>query len=82
MTIRMTQISDGARTIVQIDGRLQAQDTSEVTRGIRAVRGPWILNVANLLSADADGVQLLLDLRSTGVPIHGVSPYLELLLNS
>jgi len=81
MGIRITKTSDGRETVLCVDGQLRSENVAELTREYRSVEGPLVLDLSNLQSADEAGVDVLLELISTGTRIRGASPYIELLLN-
>jgi hypothetical protein len=81
MSIRITRTTDARETVFKIDGRLHREDVGELAKEQRSVRGPFVLELPNLQSADAAGVEILRYLASAGTIIRGASPYIELLLN-
>jgi anti-anti-sigma regulatory factor len=81
MSIRITRTTDAHETVLKIDGRLRCEDVGELAKEQRSVRGPLVLELSNLQSADAAGVEILRRLASAGARIQGASPYIELLLN-
>ncbi|MEA1951987.1 MAG: hypothetical protein U9N87_11420 [Planctomycetota bacterium] len=80
MGIRITRTSDAHQTVLRIDGQLHSQNVTELNREHRSVDGPLLLDLSNLRSADAIGVDALLRIISLGARIRGASPYIELLL--
>ena len=80
MSIRITRTSDACGTVLQVDGQLCSENVAELTKEHRSVDGPVVLELSDLQSADAAGVDVLLELISLGVQIRGASPYTELLL--
>jgi len=80
MSIRVTRTTDTGKTVLKIDGRLQSQDIGEVEEEQRSVRGPLVLELTNLQSADAAGITMLRRMTQEGARIQGASPYIELLL--
>lgn len=82
MTIRITTTTDDLRTVLKIDGRLNAEDIEELSRAHRSVEGSAALDLSELQSADRDGVARLRELVALGTEIRGASPYIELLLKA
>ena len=82
MGIRIIKTSNDRETVLRVDGQLRAENVAELTKEQRSVEGPLVLDLSNLQSADEAGVDVLLELISTGTRIRGASPYIELLLNS
>lgn len=80
MTVRMTQIGDPVAAI-KLDGRLTAEDLSEVQRVCRAVKGRLVLDLTGLQFADRQAAGALRELRALGAEIIGTSPYVRLLLD-
>jgi hypothetical protein len=81
MAIRIMKTSDVGETVLRVDGHLRCDDVEELTGEYRSVDGPAVLELSNLQSADAAGVDTLLQLVSLGARIRGASPYVQLLLN-
>jgi ABC-type transporter Mla MlaB component len=81
MSIRVTRTTDDCETVLKIDGRLRREDVGELAKERRYVQGPLVLELSNLQSADAAGVEILKRLASAGAMIRGASPYIKLLLS-
>lgn len=82
MTIRISQASDDRRTVLKVDGRLNAGDVEELTRAFQSAQGMKALDLSELQSADRVGVEILRDLVSMGAEVRGASPYIELLMKT
>jgi hypothetical protein len=80
MSIRVTTSSDTRGTILKVDGRLRAEDVSELAGVFGSVQGASALDLSDLQSADRDGVEILRQFISLGAEVRGASPYIELLL--
>lgn len=80
MTIRISETKQAGRTILKVDGRLRSEDVRELTRIFQSVQETAELDLSDLKWADRDGANILRELVSRGVEIHGASPYIELLL--
>ena len=80
MSLRITRTSDAHETVLQIDGHLRSKNVAELTKEHWSVKGPLVLELSNLQSADTVGVDVLLELISMGAQTRGASPYIELLL--
>ena len=81
MSVRITRTTDARETVLKIDGRLRREDVGELSKERRCVKGPLVLDLSNLQSADTTGLETLKRLASAGAIIQGASPYIELLLN-
>ena len=81
MSIRVTRTTDACETVLKVDGRLHREDVGELAKETHRVQGPLVLELSNLQSADAAGVEILKRLASAGAMIRGASPYIELLLS-
>ena len=79
MELRLTATERDGSTIVHVDGRLAAGGVGELERLVRAVDGPVMIDLSNLLSADDAGVAALRTLAGQGARLVGASPYVALL---
>jgi ABC-type transporter Mla MlaB component len=80
MAVRITRTADSDRPVLRIDGQLRSEDVPELAREYGSVEEPTVLELSHLQSADAVGVEALLQLIALGAEIRGASPYIELLL--
>lgn len=80
MSLRISEITDNARTTLRVDGRLLRSDVPELLRAIADAVPPLTLDLAGLLFADADGVDALNQIRARGASLRNVPPYVSLLL--
>src|SRR5262245_9102893 len=80
MTVMITTERSPRRTTVRIAGRLEAGDLPELLRAFEGQARPLELDLSELRSADADGLELLRRQRESGADLVGVSPYVHLLL--
>lgn len=75
------QLDDLAGTrIVRLAGRLEREQVFELVRLCEEAPGPVRLDLADLVSAGAEGLEALALLRNRGVALVGTSPYLALQL--
>ena len=82
MVVRITKREFVEDTVVQVDGLLQAADVEALRQECEAARGALTLELSQLLSADASGVETIHELVSNGAKLQGLSRYLELLLST
>ena len=80
MSVRVTPTIDGERTVLQVAGRLESADLSELDKEIRSLDGPLVLDLSELLSADEAGIEKLRELLSAGAELRGASHYVQMLL--
>ena len=79
MRFRITQTTDGATTVLHVDGELLGEGVRELERLASVVR-PLRLDLTNLLRTDADGLAALRRLSAAGAELASVPPYFALLL--
>jgi len=80
MGVRIEKIPDGELTVIQVSGELRGWAVIELEQLCRETPGSLSLDLSNLRSAEAGGVQLIRELAARGVKLSGVTPYLRLLL--
>ena len=73
--------ANGSTTTVKVDGRLTLEGVAELDRQCGSTTGTVYLDLSNLRSADAEGVEAIRALADRGIRLSGASPYIELLLN-
>jgi hypothetical protein len=81
MSVRITCSACAGGTLVRIEGRLAADGVGELERAMADLTEPR-LELSALLSADEAGLAALRVLQARGVPLHGASPYMALLMDS
>lgn len=82
MTVRITRRRNTHRTTLQVDGRLSCANVQELTREWAGLELPIVLDLSELRFADSRGIAVLLDLVAQGAELQGVSPFVEMLLQS
>lgn len=82
MVVRITKTNCRNRTVLKVDGLLQAADVAALNGEWASARAPVTLELAELQSADFQGVEAIHQLVSQGARLRGLSPYLELLLST
>lgn len=80
MTFRITRIDDQRRTILKLDGWLQADGLAEFERTCGDPSARLTLDLRGLRQADDASLAVLRRLRAAGVNFEGLSPYLNLRL--
>ena len=81
MSVRITNRTDGHRTVIYIAGRLDSVAASILDAEIRSIAGLWELDLSELMSVDTTGLKMLRMLASRGVELRGVSGYVRFLLD-
>jgi hypothetical protein len=82
MVVRITKTHVADQTHLKVDGLLQTDDIETLYRECMDACGTVTLDLAQLRSADACGVDAIHQLVSQGAQLQGLSPYLELLLST
>jgi hypothetical protein len=80
MQLRIVVSLEGLKTVVKVDGRLDAEGVPELDRVTRDEGAALCLDLSGLRLADAEGIAALLRLQKAGAVIQDASPYLKLLL--
>jgi anti-anti-sigma regulatory factor len=79
--LRIEIADEGSTPVVLVAGRLLGSAADELAKACDRMDGPFTLDLAEVLSADAAGIGLLCALRRAGTELRGLSPYLRLLLD-
>jgi hypothetical protein len=69
------------RGVVMLHGWLAGPEVAEFERVCAAAPGPRVIDLGNLVGADADGLRALVAQRERGACLTGASPYFDLLLS-
>jgi len=80
MQLRIVVSLKDSRTVIKVDGRLDAEGVPELEKVTRDESATLCLDLSGLRLADADGIAALLRLQKAGAVIQGASPYFKLLL--
>lgn len=80
MTLRIGSDDASPGDRVRLVGRLTREELPELERVVAFARRPLRIDVADLMSADTDGLAALKRLREAGAVLEGASPYLRLAL--
>ncbi len=79
MRLCITKTTGGTTTVLHIDGELLGEGVRELERVALAAH-PLRLDLTNLLRADTDGLEVLLQLAAAGADLVSIPPYFALLL--
>ena len=80
MGVRISAGRCGSKTVLRVDGWLEDDAADELRRVARTEERPLVLDLTGVRSADARGLQTLLELADEGVELRGHSDHLGLLL--
>ena len=81
MVVHISKTNSDQRTVLRVDGLLQATDVEALNREWETAQGAVTLELSQLRSADTRGVEAIHELVLQGASLQGLSPYLELLLS-
>jgi hypothetical protein len=82
MPFKAEVVDDGGRTVLRLAGRLDVEQAPELLYLFDETRGAVGLDLTDLLSADAVGLDTLRTLRSRGAGLVGLTPFLGLQLDA
>jgi len=82
MVVRITKTDIAKRTVLKVDGLLQAADVESLNQEWACAQGDVTLELSQLQSADLHGVEAIHQMIQRGARLQGLSPYLELLLST
>lgn len=81
MRLRISVTAERSVAIVRICGQLEGEGVPELLKMIGSIEGKYAIDLADLERADAKGVEAIHSFREKGVPLRGLPPHLEMLLN-
>jgi len=67
-------------TLIRVDGWLTGEGVTELVRVLNSAPAPIRVLAHDLRGADAAGLSVLGRLAGEGVPLDGLSPYIQLML--
>ena len=77
MTLRIAKISDGARIVLKLSGRIQARDIDELCEQISAHKRGTVLDLQEVTLVDVEVVRFLGLCESKGVELAHCSSYIR-----
>jgi anti-anti-sigma regulatory factor len=80
MRVRIIKTTSEAGTVIRVDGRLAKDSVADLERECQSAEGRLYVDLTNLLSADASGIEALRTLAESGARLMGESPYIRLQL--
>jgi hypothetical protein len=78
VTLRITQVETEEGTLLQVDGRLDAESLGELDRACKTARLPLTLNLEGVLWIDDRAAETLWQLKADGTVMTNASPYVNL----
>ncbi len=81
MEIRIDITSEGPETVVYIVGRLSRDAVAQLREVCDPIEGAFVIDLSNLLFADAAGIDVIRTLGEKGAEVRGASPFVQLLLD-
>ena len=81
MEIRIDITSEGPETVVRIAGRLSGVAVAQLRKACDPIEGAFVIDLSNLLFADATGIDVIRATVEKGAEVRGASPFVQLLLD-
>ena len=79
--VRIDVVEEGSTTVVSVAGRLQDGAVEELSSACDRIGRHFVLDLAELVSADAAGIGFIRAVAKADATVRGLSPYLQLLLD-
>ncbi len=80
MEIRIDITAEGTETVVHVAGRLSGRAVAQFRQACDPIKGAFVLDLSDLLFADATGLEVIRMTVEKGVEVRGASPFVRLLL--
>jgi anti-anti-sigma regulatory factor len=80
MEIRIDITSEGSKTVVHVTGRLSGGAVAQFRQACDPIEDACVLDLSDLLFADATGIDIIRTIVEKGTEIRGASPFVRLLL--
>jgi hypothetical protein len=80
--IRITQVKDGSKFMLRVDGWLAGEEGAELLRVIADADEEVALDLSEMRSADRRGIEALRLLRDQGIELLRVPPVIAVLLDT
>jgi anti-anti-sigma regulatory factor len=77
MTLRIAKISDGARIVLKLSGRIRARDIDELREQIGGLTRGTVLDLQEVTLVDVEVVRFLGLCESKGIELANCSPYIR-----
>ncbi len=80
MEIRIDIKAEGPETVVHVAGRLSGGAVAQLREACDPIEDAFVLDLSNLLFADATGTDIIRTIVEKGAEVRGASPFVQLLL--
>ena len=80
MEIRIDINAEGPETVVHVAGRLSGRAVTQFRQACDPIEDAFVLDLSDLLFADAAGIDVIRTTVEKGTEIRGASPFVQLLL--
>ena len=80
MEIRIDIKAEGSETVVHVAGRLSGRAVAQFREACYPIEGAFILDLSDLLFADATGIDIIRRIVEKGAEVRRASPFVRLLL--
>jgi len=80
MEIRIDIKAEGPETVVHVAGRLSGGAVAQLREACDPIEDAFVLDLSNLLFADATGIDIIRTIVEKGAEVRGASPFVQLLL--
>ena len=77
MTLRIVKISDGARTVLKLSGRIQARDIEKLREQVDGLIRGTVLDLQEVILVDVEVVRFLGMCEAKGVELVHCPPYIR-----
>jgi hypothetical protein len=81
MRLRISVTAERSLTVVRVCGQLEGEGVLELLKLIGSIEGTYAIDLAELEHADLKGIEAIHNIRKKGVPLRGLPPHVEMLLN-
>lgn len=82
MELRIDLIPDKSETVVCVTGHLSGNKVAQLKKTCDPIEDPFSIDLSDLRYADDEGVSTILAMTDRGAQVHGVSPFIQMLLES
>jgi hypothetical protein len=81
MSIRIDKFSNDSETVFRVSGRLTSPAAADLIKVCDPVESLFVMDLANLLFADDEGISAICAIAQKGAQIKWASPFVQLLLD-
>jgi uncharacterized protein YacL len=77
MTLRIEKLSDGAKTVFRVSGRIGSDHLNELRLEFQNHGKGTVLDMEHVTLVDVDGVRFLSECQARGIELVHCSPYIR-----